>query len=932
MDAQLNDKSNHGHGAALLRFSLGERRRLVEQGNVWFELAASLAADLDVLKDCEAPIPTIKARLTRVGGRCALDGTQLGFDPFSPFEHACPRCGTIFTRKEDHEWWAMGANLWTAERAVHAAALNLLNPNVSHEAIASDILAGLSRQYLQWPNRDNVLGPTRPFFSTYLESIWLLNICHAVSLLEASNAERSGNICSTVRERIVEPSLALISSYDEGMSNRQVWNEVAILSALRVLGMNSEFDERVSHGGLTRLIGEGLLDDGSWYEGENYHQFAHRGLWYGVQLFAAVGIELPSHLQARFARGYVTPFQGVLPDETFPSRRDSQYRVSIRQWRFAEWCELGLTFRYDSTLAGVRQTLYDGSVPRIETGRSRSTADAERNTPASALTRADCSWRALLMADGAPLGHEFVRTPSSVLLVSQGLSVIRRDGGKTYVALEGGHTGGGHGHPDQLALTLQYGEHRILEDPGTGSYVEPSLHWYRSTLAHFAPLVDRKSQQRSPAQLVAFEDRGGVGWMVKRARIADGVIATRTVVVCDGYLVDLLEWTCDGGTACEITLPLCGTAHIVSPVAWQSETVASGGGLEDGFDFINSTAVANLPGVLTFGVPVPELIGDDSYVATCNAFWEGDGQVVRAIVPGPPGTGAAQRHWLRLTSSEGRVVSVWNWKLDGATEVTAAGVLRTGDGVVSVTTGDGTTAVHRRTDRLWHIDYFAAGARSSVDLGESEELPGVPPPEDVVSHIGVHSSSGETVSLSQGQSRSWQLGERHYMRTEEDWHEAGRPTAEVTVQRDAQFVHVIVRANTGPVVVNEHEVNPLDNERADVNSDGLQLYFGSPKTETWSMGWLIVPLDSPRITALFPSPPVDVRSAVRDNGWEASFRIDVSDLPLGDGYCRFNLIVNERPPGRERRRGQLVLTGGNGFSYLRGDRHDPGNALLLDIG
>jgi len=36
-----------------------------------------------------------------------------------------------------------------------------------------------------------------------------------------------------------------------------------------------------------------------------------------------------------------------------------------------------------------------------------------------------------------------------------------------------------------------------------------------------------------------------------------------------------------------------------------------------------------------------------------------------------------------------------------------------------------------------------------------------------------------------------------------------------------------------------------------------------------------------------------------------------------------DLIVNERPVGRERRRGQLVLSGARGeFVYLRGDRHD----------
>ncbi len=44
---------------------------------------------------------------------------------------------------------------------------------------------------------------------------------------------------------------------------------------------------------------------------------------------------------------------------------------------------------------------------------------------------------------------------------------------------------------------------------------------------------------------------------------------------------------------------------------------------------------------------------------------------------------------------------------------------------------------------------------------------------------------------------------------------------------------------------------------------------------------------------------------------------------LPEAPFHFDLIVNERPPERERRRGQLVLSGARGeFVYLRGDRHD----------
>jgi hypothetical protein len=145
-----------------------------------------------------------------------------------------------------------------------------------------------------------------------------------------------------VRDRLVAPSAALIAGYPEGRSNRQAWNAAARLAAARLLGDGRAAEEAV-HGadGVRVVMAQGLLADGAWYEGENYHQFAHRGLWYGVQLAARAGLALRAALLARFDAGFAVPFDVALPDATFPSRRDSQYAVSLRQWRWAEWAELG---------------------------------------------------------------------------------------------------------------------------------------------------------------------------------------------------------------------------------------------------------------------------------------------------------------------------------------------------------------------------------------------------------------------------------------------------------------------------------------------------------------------------------------------------------------------------------------------------------------
>ena len=330
------------------------------------------------------------------------------------------------------------------------------------------------------------------------------------------------------------------------MSNRQVWNNAAMMAANVVLGRGEDAEGVVwSESGLAMHLSEALLPDGTWYEGENYHLFAHRGLWYGVTMAAQAGVEVPAALLERFQAGFSTPFLTALPDFTLPSRRDSQYAISLRQWRFAEMCELGLARGEDPIVVSALSRLYADDIPRGDTGRSRSSAEAERNSPPTALTRADLGWRSLLCAR-AELPPLTATPLPSVLLEAQGIGVLRRDAGRVYVAMDYGHSGGGHGHPDRLNLLLMRGTTRWLDDFGTGSYVDPSLHWYRSTLAHNAPLVDGRSQQRTSGVLDAYEDRGAAGWLAASARIAPNAIARRAIVVMPDYLIDDFVWNGQG--------------------------------------------------------------------------------------------------------------------------------------------------------------------------------------------------------------------------------------------------------------------------------------------------------------------------------------------------------------------------------------------------
>ncbi|HEX4683502.1 MAG TPA: hypothetical protein VH277_12370, partial [Gemmatimonadaceae bacterium] len=309
-----------------------DARRAVASGPL-SPLANSLAADLAVVQQHDLYFPAEKALLSREGGRCARDGTLLEFDPFNRHEHRCPSCGTVHRGELHDRFWIYWYQLWLAERAVHAAVLSRLGVGEGFAAVAASILDGYADRYLSYSNVDNVLGPTRLFFSTYLESIWLLQICIAADLIEEENPA----LAARVVERIVEPSREIIAEYDEGASNRQVWNDAALLAAARLLDDDRAAEDAVfGVSGVATHLSDGLLADGTWYEGENYHLFAHRGLWYGVQMAERAGLELPRMLVDRLQLGFAAPFASALPDFTLPSRRDSQYAISLRQWRIAE--------------------------------------------------------------------------------------------------------------------------------------------------------------------------------------------------------------------------------------------------------------------------------------------------------------------------------------------------------------------------------------------------------------------------------------------------------------------------------------------------------------------------------------------------------------------------------------------------------------------
>ena len=345
--------------------------------------------------------------------------------------------------------------------------------------------------------------------------------------------------------------------------------------------------------------------------------------------------------------------------------------------------------------------------------------------------------------------------------------------------------------------------------------------------------------------------------------------------------------------------------------------------MEDGFDFVRDARAAPVAAMR------PVEIGSEREGRTARAFvcatvastW------FRAIAPGQPPRATRPFYVVRCDERSGVIRAVWSWS------PRVEGVSFTGDRT-EITVGD-ERHVHYRTPEHWQVELNVGSAHSGIELTgwRSRAEPGAnrPPGPRVPTKPPI------TVRRAATQPVVWELGEPHYRRSEETWTEAACPSARVSVtaNSDELIVDVFV-ATLAPVFAPADAVNPYDNEHPDVNGDGVQLYVRTPAD---GGAWMIVPEVGRREARVRPLEgwgTLQLRRAVwrpSADGYELRAHIALgASSASGDYPIAIDVLINETAPGRERRRGQLVLSGAEGeFVYLRGDRHDPARLVPLVI-
>jgi len=898
--------------------------------------APDLAALLAHLTERAAPllarlpaVPESKALLSTDGGACPEDGAALVFDPWNPTEHGCPRCGKTFSGERHDRHWVRYQHLWLGERAAHLATLAALDGNDAAAARATEILRAYARTYWQYPNRDNVLGPSRLFFSTYLESIWIGNYLAAAALLRASG--RLENATAQDVSRVADEAANLIGEFDEGFSNRQTWNNAA-LAAIAGWFEDEDLAKRAIEGstGLLEHLLRGFGRDGMWYEGENYHLFALRGLLTGAGWARLAGVDFreDQRLADRLHAALLAPSLTALPDFTYPARKDSRFGVSLAQPGYLEIWEVGLARMGTSDIGPWLEALYQ--VPPFPREVQESYLhDAPTDRTARPASRSSLSWWSLLEMLPELPASEAPWEPKSVLLESQGLAVLRR--GSRYVSLECGPQGGGHGHPDRLQMTLHADGVYWLPDPGTGSYVAHDLFWYRSTLAHNAPRLDGESQPPGNAGCECFDDQGEWAWVQGRFNAF-----VRMVVTGPSYLIDVTMFAGQEEHLLELPWHLAGRGQVETRGRWVHDELPD--------EFV--TRVQRF-------VPdaaEPVVVSHLEQRAQLTAHFVFDGALLEMEGPGLPGDPERAKFYVvRARGRNPRFITVLETHQD---QPVIHAVRMHGD-TVEVETNAGVER-HRFGRSEWIVE---REGQSAVALrGQREQMPpfvpfleidvptpatapafriGGPPPLD-----GTLAGFDPSEPLELGLEDQYRRSEDAYPGPEDfsalayaAWDEAALYLAVVVTKPD-----LVLRPAAAPPL-------KLDNEPDEIHSDGLQVYLGAARRHATDdvgapVGYLIIPNDDGHSIRARATSDTHGTAGVVSGSWrrtDTGYCVTVAipwpagAYPHAGGRVSFDLIINEMLPGHLRRVGQLVWSGGGGWVWLRGDRQDPNRFGILEL-
>ena len=238
---------------------------------------------------------------------------------------------------------------------------------------------------------------------------------------------------------------------------------------------------------------------------------------------------------------FAAPLKTLQPDGSFPSRKDSPYASTFSQRWYSGLYELAHRRYPGATFEQALVKMYANEpVAGQELLNAAGLMDVFEKVSAR---RSDLDWRGFLTAEPSLMRAGEMQGLKSVDMRGTGLAVLRQDRGESYLSVDYGHYGGGHGHPDRLALTWFARGRRWLCDYGTGNYYFDHLRWYRSTIGHNTVAVDGRNHLPVEGECALLAEGTHMAAAVCEVEgIAPGVAARRTCALLgQGILIDVFQ-------------------------------------------------------------------------------------------------------------------------------------------------------------------------------------------------------------------------------------------------------------------------------------------------------------------------------------------------------------------------------------------------------
>lgn len=495
---------------------------------------------------------------------CPTHATRLIFDRDKPHEHVCAIDGEVFSGGLYDEAWRGFRNNTLIKSAYAAAIIYAMSGEEDYRNHTLEVLSTYAKNYSDYPVHGINAGQGRVMGQSLDEAVWAISAAWSYDLIRDSLTTDEANLIEN--ELLRGLGNHLLTQLWQLIHNIQCWH----LAGLATVGVVLDEEKYIAptfheKWGINAQIQNGAMNDGWWWEGSPHYHF------YTLRAMTSLGVALryrhPELLNnARWQKMFTAPLEILRADFSLPSFNDGWYDCT-ETGGIAQYVEV-----YEKATAFWNDPLYLNAMAHIYTHYAkRDGLDA-----------------LLFGADKLPKPEPM--PAKSLIHADSGYAILKSSDNQKQLILKYGPHGGGHGHPDKLAITLWANGQRLSPDLGTPGYgISMNNSWYRHTLSHNTALIDHAVQPSLTGELVHFEIGEHFTLVAALAHFPENadepyndVTLRRVVLWKDAYMIDVMQIECseartidfawhhtgtlamDGLSATDMNFEQSGYAHLTN--------------------------------------------------------------------------------------------------------------------------------------------------------------------------------------------------------------------------------------------------------------------------------------------------------------------------------------------------------------------------------